>query len=452
PAVQATTLRPHCIDAVIAPHLSPGWSRLAKVEISYLVLDTLLCDSHRLSGKKAAPVETVIGRIDYNYFQRAGLSSFAYDDDVLATIRTCWVYCFAIDDTYQGNPNDCRRGRFNSSLTHADRLVKDGQRSFGLAPIFCVVNNLLSKLKTRLANAQRSNETKRALGDGSPFRSIAMALVAISPYKDRIHDITLVAIDGGFSNVYRGIHPKYGDVALKQLRPGPDHDAHFDLEVGAWQRLVHPGILPFLGIHRQSGFVYMVSPWMENGKALPYLDLHPEVNRVSFLVEVAEALAYIHSQKMVHGDIKANNILVSKEKSAFICDFGLSRPSSTATHAGLKGNGTTLYQAPELFRGASKSWKSDVYAFGITIYEAWFLEILHARKWELPSNAQGAMITDITNGARPQQTLETSSSGQPYDAIWELAETCWAEDPDVRPTMEQVLHNLRAIDSSLISF
>ncbi|KAG8892396.1 hypothetical protein FRB99_002736 [Tulasnella sp. 403] len=343
-------------------------------------------------------------------------------------------------DTHQSNPNGPSRSPRSSSFVHA---VKDGQRSFGFGPVVCVVKRLVSKLKSHLADAEKSGEPKRAAGNGPTFRPVAMALAVVSRHRGRISDLELVAIDGGFSNVYRGTHPKHGDVALKQLRAGPDQDDLFKIEVGAWQGLVHPGILPFLGIHQQDGSVYMLSPWMENGKALPYLECHPEVNRLSFLTEIAEALEYIHSQKMVHGDIKSNNILVSKAKGAVIHDFGLSRPSNTATHAGVKGNGTVLYQAPELFGGASKSSKSDVYAFGITAYE-----ILHGRKWELPSNVQGAIITDIAKGARPQPTLEASPSGQSYATIWELAKSCWTEDPESRPTMEQVVRELQAVGAS----
>lgn len=87
------------------------------------------------------------------------------------------------------------------------------------------------------------------------------------------------------------------------------------------------------------------------------------------LHETAEGIHYLHTQDVVHGDIKGTNILISDDARALLCDFGLARPSYLGTSSGLKGAGSDRWMSPELWRGGCKSFESDVYAFGMTIVE-----------------------------------------------------------------------------------
>ena len=84
----------------------------------------------------------------------------------------------------------------------------------------------------------------------------------------------------------------------------------------------------------------------------------------------AGAVVYLHECGIVHGDIKASNILVSDDVHALLCDFGLAKPQTTVTSIGLEGVGTTRFRSPELFlKGGRKTVASDAWAFGMTIYE-----------------------------------------------------------------------------------
>lgn len=86
--------------------------------------------------------------------------------------------------------------------------------------------------------------------------------------------------------------------------------------------------------------------------------------------ELATALAYLHAQGVVHGDLKGSNALVSAEPvSILLCDFGLSKMVDTKTSTSRSGLGTLRWQAPELMNESSKSFQTDVYAFGMMTYE-----------------------------------------------------------------------------------
>ena len=97
-----------------------------------------------------------------------------------------------------------------------------------------------------------------------------------------------------------------------------------------------------------------------------YIRLTPRIQ----LWKTAGAIAYLHEHGIIHGDIKAANILVSDRVEPLLCDFGLSKSDDGATSVGLQGVGTVRFQSPEvLIEGGGKSFASDVWAFGMTISE-----------------------------------------------------------------------------------
>ncbi|KDQ08696.1 hypothetical protein BOTBODRAFT_118206, partial [Botryobasidium botryosum FD-172 SS1] len=98
-------------------------------------------------------------------------------------------------------------------------------------------------------------------------------------------------------------------------------------EAFIWKQLHHPNITPFLGLPSIDGLPHLMSPFMQNGTADDFVKLNPKVNRVQLLVQITQGLEYMHTRDppIIHGDLKANNILVSEDGSACLSDFGLSR-------------------------------------------------------------------------------------------------------------------------------
>ncbi|KAJ7229230.1 kinase-like domain-containing protein, partial [Mycena rebaudengoi] len=115
---------------------------------------------------------------------------------------------------------------------------------------------------------------------------------------------------GGFGDIYQA---SYGGktVALKLVRTSHRRETRlvrkFCREALVWQDLQHPYILPLIGIDRESfptTSLCMVSPWMEHGTILRYLNDHGRVNVDRLLSEIAEGLEYLHSREIVHGDLR----------------------------------------------------------------------------------------------------------------------------------------------------
>ncbi|KAJ7762210.1 kinase-like domain-containing protein [Mycena metata] len=197
---------------------------------------------------------------------------------------------------------------------------------------------------------------------------------------------------GGFGDIYRASYVNQV-VALKHMRHflrGAELRRirlKFCREALLWKDLHHPHILPFIGIDRESfpASLCMVSPWLEHGTVLKYLNDHDRQNVDKLLFEVAQGLEYLHSHNIVHGDLRGSNILVNKDWSACLADFGLSGFSDGGStgQTSSKRAGSAYWMAPELLAPEqfgtkfSRTQASDVYAFGCVCLEV----ILHFQNY-----------------------------------------------------------------------
>ncbi|KAF8695227.1 hypothetical protein AX14_001856, partial [Amanita brunnescens Koide BX004] len=124
-----------------------------------------------------------------------------------------------------------------------------------------------------------------------------------------------------FKGKYKGKH-----VALKVLYRGP-HFNDLCREVLVWRSLSHPYILPLLGIFERESQIFLVSPYMENGTLAGWRRYRQQSIKDirQRVLEVAEALQYIHSEGIVHGDLRGENILLDPSFRSQVADFGLTR-------------------------------------------------------------------------------------------------------------------------------
>lgn len=96
---------------------------------------------------------------------------------------------------------------------------------------------------------------------------------------------------------------------------------------------------------------------------------HPDPFQIQ---ELALALTYLHKQGVVHGDVKGNNILVSTEIKVLLCDFGVAVMADMNSASSRAGSPNVCWAAPEVIESAEpnrRTFQSDVYSFGMTIYE-----------------------------------------------------------------------------------
>ncbi|KAL5504047.1 hypothetical protein ACEPAH_8120 [Sanghuangporus vaninii] len=281
--------------------------------------------------------------------------------------------------------------------------------------------------------------------------------------------------NGGFCDVFVGnvlskhlLHSRTTSeepivkVAIKRLRVrlGRDMQLAKSLarEMRIWSKLDHPNILPLLGYMLESDYPSLISEWMEFGTVRNFLNSHPEWSITHLALGMAAGLEFMHARDIIHSDLKADNILISKDYQPLICDFGISRildSSQSAfvstTHDG-HAKGSMRWMAVELLDPCDDvepkhSKETDVWAFGMTLYE---MVLKNLPYYHLKQDAR--VVLAVVNGELPMlpnfSEIDTHLSASTYLLLCAVCRGCWTRSPEERLTMSQILRRLLLLLSS----
>ena len=190
---------------------------------------------------------------------------------------------------------------------------------------------------------------------------------------------------GGMGEVYRGVDTRLRRPVAIKLMSGDLRDAaarrRFEREAEIVSSLSHPHILTVYAVGDYGSDQYLVTELVEDGTLQDWIRSRSPSWRqvVDLLAGVADGLAAAHAAGMLHRDIKPANILVARSGHAKLADFGLAKPidsgdaatrvESLQTHTGLIV-GTLAYMSPEQAAGKTLDARSDIFSFGIVLYEA----------------------------------------------------------------------------------
>ncbi|KAF8594402.1 WD40 repeat-like protein [Ceratobasidium sp. AG-I] len=260
---------------------------------------------------------------------------------------------------------------------------------------------------------------------------------------------------GGFGDVWQAWMRDGTLVAVKCLRlhiilqGDPKAMKRTTRELYHWSKARHENIQELLGVVMFQGRLGMVSRWMHNGNLQQYIQKNPSIERYPLCVQVTKGVAYLHEIGMVHGDLKAVNILVSATGTAKISDFDysiLSESTLRFSETTKTGGGTLRWMAPELaLHGeddesppVSRNTKTDIYALGMTI-----LEIMSG---DVPYHyyQRDVTIYGALNKRQPPkcpQVLSEPDGRSSY--VWNLLLACWDHDPSARPDASSILASLQ---------
>ena len=203
------------------------------------------------------------------------------------------------------------------------------------------------------------------------------------------YEITGALGAGGMGEVYRARDTRLDrDVAIKVLpdtfAADPDRLSRFEREARAVAALSHPGILAIHDFGRADGLTYAVMELLEGSTLRARLDSAPLAPRRAIDVagQIIRALGAAHEKGIVHRDIKPENIFITTDGHVKILDFGLARmgasPIAALAAAGTRtrvetGDGVVLgtvgYMSPEQVRGVAADHRSDIFSFGVVLYE-----------------------------------------------------------------------------------
>jgi serine/threonine protein kinase len=185
--------------------------------------------------------------------------------------------------------------------------------------------------------------------------------------------------------------------------------------------------------------VYIVIEFMPKGSL--YQIIHDKTialpwDRIrTIAIDAARGMSYLHNSDpiIIHRDLKSQNLLVDDNWRVKVCDFGLSRIYKDTQSTKMTACGTPCWTAPEVLRRNRYTVKADVYSFGVVLWEM----ITREEPFKGMPPFQVILLVG-TQGQRP----DIPNYCPPQYA--QLIEDCWQEDPDKRPSFEDIITRLES--------
>lgn len=245
---------------------------------------------------------------------------------------------------------------------------------------------------------------------------------------------------GSCGTVYHALW--YGsDVAVKVFSKQEYSDEvilSFRQEVSLMKRLRHPNILLFMGAVTSPHRLGIVTEFLPRGSLFRLLQRNATRldwrRRVHMALDIARGMNYLHhcNPPIVHRDLKSSNLLVDKNWTVKVGDFGLSRLKHETYLTTKTGKGTPQWMAPEVLRNEPSDEKSDVYSYGIILWEL----VTEKIPWESLNSMQVIGAVGFMN-----QRLELPKD---LDPQWvSIIESCWQSDPQSRPSFQELLERFK---------
>uniref|UniRef100_A0A7N5K6M5 Tyrosine-protein kinase n=1 Tax=Ailuropoda melanoleuca TaxID=9646 RepID=A0A7N5K6M5_AILME len=248
---------------------------------------------------------------------------------------------------------------------------------------------------------------------------------------------------GNFGEVFSGrLRADNTLVAVKSCRETlpPDLKAKFLQEARILKQYSHPNIVRLIGVCTQKQPIYIVMELVQGGDFLTFLRTEgPRLRMKTLLQMVGDAAAgmeYLESKCCIHRDLAARNCLVTEKNVLKISDFGMSREEADGIYAASGGlrQVPVKWTAPEALNYGRYSSESDVWSFGILLWETFSLG---ASPYPNLSNQQTREFVE-KGGRLPCPELCP-------DAVFRLMEQCWAYEPGQRPSFSAIYQELQSI-------
>ncbi|XP_078168514.1 uncharacterized protein LOC144563010 [Carex rostrata] len=245
---------------------------------------------------------------------------------------------------------------------------------------------------------------------------------------------------GSCGTVYHALW--YGsDVAVKvfsRQEYSDDVILSFKQEVSLMKRLRHPNILLFMGAVTSTQRLCIVTEYLPRGSLFNLLQKNSARldwrRRVHMALDIARGMNYLHhcNPPIIHRDLKSSNLLVDKNWTVKVADFGLSRLKRDTFLTTKTGKGTPQWMAPEVLRNEPADEKSDVYSYGVILWEL----VTQKIPWENLNSIQVIGAVGFMN-----QRLELPTDVDPQWAS--IVQSCWESEPQSRPSFHELVDRLR---------
>ncbi|KAL9242838.1 hypothetical protein vseg_016798 [Gypsophila vaccaria] len=290
------------------------------------------------------------------------------------------------------------------------------------------------------ANNLPSSGESQASSSSSDSNSIAVSDI-------RWEDLHLAEEvgQGSYAVVYHGLW-NGSDVAIK-VYFGKDYDEKtllgYKKEISIMGKLRHPNVLLFMGACYSQERLAIVTEFLPRGSLFKILHRNNQMldlrRRLRMALDVARGMNYLHRRNppIVHRDLKSSNLLVDKNWNVKVGDFGLSKLKNATFLTAKSGGGTPQWMAPEILRNELSNEKSDVFSFGVILWELMTVSI----PWSSLNALQVVGVVGFMD-----RRLDIPETIDP--CISSLIKDCWQSKPELRPCFQDIIHRMIGIIKS----
>lgn len=240
---------------------------------------------------------------------------------------------------------------------------------------------------------------------------------------------------GQFGTVREGRWRQETPVAVKMMKEGAMSEDDFIDEAKVMTKFHHPHLVQLFGVCSEKP-IYIITEFMSQGCLLHYLRKHqtrlqhPQMTEM--VRQVAYAMAYLESRNFIHRDLAARNCLIGDNNIVKVADFGLARYVIDDEYTASEGTKFPIkWAAPEVILYTKFSSKSDIWAFGILMWE-----IYTGGKQPYPAINNTDVVTKVINGYRLQKPTRCP------DEMYGIVQRCWQSEPEHRPTFATVYRSV----------
>ncbi|XP_056413647.1 tyrosine-protein kinase Tec isoform X2 [Hyla sarda] len=228
-------------------------------------------------------------------------------------------------------------------------------------------------------------------------------------------------------------------VAIKAIREGAMSEEDFIEEAKVMMKLAHPKLVQLYGVCTETRPIYIVTEFMEHGCLLNYLrQRHGQFNPdilLSMCQDVCEAMNYLEENSFLHRDLAARNCLVNDLAVVKVSDFGMTRyvlDDQYTSSCGAKF--PVKWSPPEVFNYSRFSSKSDVWSFGVLMWE-----VFTEGKMPFESYSNVEVVEMVSRGERLYRPRLATNK------IYTIMMACWNEKPEARPRFYDLLIHIGQI-------
>lgn len=474
------------MDAIEAANGMAGPDPIARGKVYYIPLNSVPGQPYAASSPPApapspAPTQNTLPDISEHHSSKFPygwvIGSMGVALALIAIALLALVLCKFFQYNLQA-PNNQRKSP-DQPTSHKFQLLKSGSFCYGSGRYLCCQFGNGKQSRTDGGDHHINIPKGMVVDVFDREKSIVFTYEEILASTDSFSDANLLG-HGTYGSVYYGVL-RDQEVAIKRMTATKTKE--FIVEIKVLCKVHHASLVELIGYAASKDELFLVYEYSQKGSLKDHLH-DPQskgytslswICRVQIALDAARGLEYIHEHTKdhyVHRDIKSSNILLDGSFRAKISDFGLAKlvvKSNDAEASVTKVVGTFGYLAPEYLRDGLATTKSDVYAFGVVIFEliSGKEAITRTDGISTGSNSErrslaSVMLSALRNcpnsmymGSRKDCIDPNLMDLYPHDCVYKmamLAIQCVEEDPVLRPDMKQAVITLSQILLSSIEW